>query len=190
MRYQHTGFSTGLGKDDAGAWLPPQQIATGWGNYTQVFSAGNGVIYVITGDGKLKWLKHTGFSNGKATWEGPKDVGRGWGDLKQIFSMGEGIIYAITNDGKLNWFRHNGYMTGDGLDTPGSWTGPKQVGTGWGEFTRVFSTGDGIIYGIAPSGKLMWFNHHGYKQGTFVWDGPKEVGKGWENLVQVFAQPQ
>jgi hypothetical protein len=189
MRYQHTGFNTGLGKDDNGAWLPAQQIATGWGNVTHAFSEGSGIIYAITGDGRLWWFRHTGFDGDRAIWEGPKDVGRGWGDLKQVFSMGEGIIYTISYDGKLNWYRHNGYMSGAGLDTPGSWTGPKQVGTGWGELKQVFSTGDGIIYGITPEGKLMWRRHRGFRDGTFAWEGPAQVGTGWGNLFQVFAQP-
>ena len=65
--------------------FPRRRIATGWGNLTQVFSAGEGIIYTITPDGKLWWFKHTGFINGKATWEGPKNVGRGWKSFKHVF---------------------------------------------------------------------------------------------------------
>jgi hypothetical protein len=72
------------------------------------------------------------------SWEGPKDVGRGW-DVKHVFSKCDGIIYAIGTDGILKWFRHNGFKTGAGLDVPGSWEGPKDVGRGWQDFISVFS---------------------------------------------------
>jgi hypothetical protein len=49
------------------------------------------------------------------------------------------FIYVIANDGILKWFRHNGFKTGAGLDVPGSWEGPKDVGRGWQNFISVFS---------------------------------------------------
>ena len=116
-------------------------------------------------------------------------MGRGWGDEKFSFSIGDGIIYSITRDGKLKWFRHNAYLTGAGLDTPGSWEGPKEVGTGWSGLVQVFGIGSGFIYGVTPAGKLMWYHHKGYRDGRVAWDGPVEVGHGWENLLLVFAQP-
>lgn len=182
--YQHAGFDIGLGKDDPNGWLPSQQLATGWDNVTHAFSTGEGVVYTITADGKLKWYKHAEGSN---RLEGPKEVGRGW-DVQQVFSIGEGIIYFTTKDGKLNWIKHNDYLYGDSFERPGSWTSAKVIGTGWETYRQVFSTGKGIIYGIRPDGKLMWYRHKGYKDGAMVWDGPIEVGKGWGEMRLVFAQ--
>jgi hypothetical protein len=183
--YQHAGFTNGLGKDDPKGWLPAQQFATGWNNVAHAFSAGDGVVYAITPDGKLNWYKH---AEGSTRLDGPKEVGRGW-DVQQVFSIGDGIIYFTTSDGKLMWIKHNGYLYGDGFERPGSWTSAKEVGTGWEIYRQVFSTGKGIIYGIRSDGKLMWYHHKGYKDGAMVWDGPIEVGKGWGEMRRVFAQP-
>ncbi len=187
MRYQHAGFAAGLGRDDTGGWLAPQQLANGWGNFAQTFSVGHGIIYAIARDGTLKWYRQTVSANGKSALEGPKDVDKGWSGLK-VFSGGDGVIYAIAGDGKLKWTRHNAFMTGAGTGTPGAWESRKDVGTGWNDFERVFSTGDGVVYAVTHDGKLMWYHHLGYKDGRFAWDPTKQVGNGWGNLRWVFAQ--
>jgi hypothetical protein len=56
-----------------------------------------------------------------------------------VFSRGDGIIYPIADDGILRWLKHNGFRTGAGLETPGAWEGPKDVGRGWGEVMHVFA---------------------------------------------------
>jgi len=193
MRFQHAGYGEGLGRDDAAAWLPPQEIATGWGNFTQVFSGGDGVLYAVTPEGKLWWYRHTGFINGRATLEGPKDVGRGWGGLRHVFSMGDGVIYRVTSDGKLWWHRHVAYRTGAGLESPASWEGGKEVGRGWEGMRQVFSAGGGVIYAVTPDGKLWWYRHTGYRTGRGLetpgsWEARKSIGNDWGNFVQAFAQ--
>jgi hypothetical protein len=165
--------------------------------------------------GDLMWCRHDGRDDGSFAWQGPKKVGTGWGELKQVFSGGDGIIYGVDpvvkasvqvtggtihpSGGNLWWYRHVG--RDDGSFT---WEGPKKVGTGWGEFTQVFSGGDGIIYGITPiveatidvktgqrshasGGDLMWYRHVGRDDGSFTWEGPKKVGNGWGELNQVFS---
>jgi len=188
MRYEHAGFENGLGKDDVGAWRAPQEILRGWGNVRQSFSAGNGVIYVITDDGRLLWYRHTGFSNGKAVVQGPKEVGHGWNGL-QVFSGGDGVLYSIAPDGTLSWHHHVAYLTGDGSEKPGAWEARRQVGTGWNGFRRVFSAGNGVIYVITADGKLMWYHHRGYRDGRFAWDPEQQVGTGWTDMRWAFAQP-
>ncbi|MEP6633165.1 MAG: tachylectin-related carbohydrate-binding protein [Luteimonas sp.] len=187
MRYQHIGFATGLGRDDNGGWLAPQQLANGWGNFAQTFSAGHGVIYAIARDGTLKWYRETVTANGKPSMEGPKDVDKGWNGLK-VFSGGDGVIYTIAGDGNLKWTRHNAFMTGAAVGTSGAWESRKDVGTGWNNFERVFSTGNGIVYAVTHDGKLMWYHHKGYQDGRFAWDAPQPVGTGWGGMRWVFAQ--
>jgi hypothetical protein len=107
-----------------------------------VFSAGSGIIYAITRDGKLRWYRHNGYLTGTGletpgAWEGPKEVGRGWNGFRQIVPAGAGVILVIENDGKLRWYRHNGYLSGAGLEAPGAWEGPKEVGTSWHGFKKV-----------------------------------------------------
>jgi len=193
MLFRHAGFGEGLGRDDAAAWLPPQEIATGWGNFTQIFSGGDGVIYAVTPEGKLRWYRHTGFINGRATLDGPREVGRGWGGLRHVFSMGDGVIYTITPDGKLRWYRHVAHRTGGGLETQGSWEGGREVGHGWEGLRQVFAAGRGVIYAVTPDGKLWWYRHRGYRTGRGFetpgsWEARKSISNDWGNFVQAFAQ--
>jgi hypothetical protein len=39
------------------------------------------------------------------------------------------VLYAVQPDGGLLWYRHDGH--GDGSFR---WSGPKQIGNGWGGF--------------------------------------------------------
>ncbi|MEP6633168.1 MAG: tachylectin-related carbohydrate-binding protein, partial [Luteimonas sp.] len=188
MRYRHAGFATGSGKNDPGSWQAPQQLASGWGDYTQAFSVGHGVIYAIARDGTLQWFRHTGFSGGKATMDGPRNVGHGWNGLK-AFSGGDGVMYTIAPDGKLRWYKHNAFMTGGGLDTPGAWENRTEVGSGWNGFDRVFAAGNGVIYAVAHDGTLLRYRHRGYQTGKFAWDAAQPVATGWGNLRGAFAQP-
>jgi hypothetical protein len=162
-----------------------------------VFGGGGNTIYFIGSNGLLKWSQHNGFNTGAgledpSAWSGPKDVGRGWQGLQHVFSGGNGIIYTIADDGILRWYKHNGFRTGAGLETPGAWEGPKDVGRGWGEVLQVFSGGDGIIYTISDDGILRWLKHNGFRTGAGLatpgaWEGPKDVGRGWGEVLQVFA---
>ena len=79
----------------------------------QVFSGGDGVIYVIMDNGDLMWYRHDGRVDGSFRWadNNPRKVGAGW-NFKQVFSGGDGVIYAITDTNDLLWFRHDG--RGDG----------------------------------------------------------------------------
>ena len=129
-------------------WQGPKDIGSGWGNFKNVFSTGNGVIYAITPEGKLLWHKHNFYEygvgsegqgkDGLAAWEGPREVGRGWQNFKHVFSSGEGVIYAVTKEGKLLWYQHQGFLTGSNI-----WLGPREVGiSGWENFEHVFALMD------------------------------------------------
>lgn len=61
-----------------------------------------GVIYGITADNQLMWMRHDGRADGSFRWapmpNGGKLVGRGW-NFKQVFGGGDGIIYgAVQHD--------------------------------------------------------------------------------------------
>ena len=116
----------GAGLNALGAWSGPTEVGSGWQNFKGVFGMGDGIIYAIAGDGKLKWYKHIGFRDGTMAWEGPKDVGTGWQNFKQVFGAGNGVIlYAIAGNGILI-----GKNT-PAIETDLQWEGPKNVGTGW-----------------------------------------------------------
>ncbi len=42
-----------------------------------------------------------------------------------------------------------------------------------------------IIYAVNQDGKLLWYKHRGYRDGTMSWAGPKEIGRGWGNFTQL-----
>jgi hypothetical protein len=83
-------------------------------------------------------------------------------------------------DGRLIWYRHDGWQTGTVAWTGGD--GSRVVGTGWTIYNRIFSGGSGILYGMHPDGRLIWYRHDGWQTGTFAWtggDGSRVVGTGW-----------
>lgn len=142
--YKHNGYLTGAGLTVPGAWESPKEVGHGWNGFEQVFSSGGGIIYVITKEGKLRWYKHNGYQTGAGlgtagAWDGPKEVGHGWNGFHQVIPAGGGVILIIQNDGKLRWYKHNGYLSGAGLNAPGAWEGPTEVGNGWHGFKKVIA---------------------------------------------------
>ncbi|MEZ0448674.1 tachylectin-related carbohydrate-binding protein [Cellulomonas sp. ICMP 17802] len=190
--YEHKGFNTGAGLASPDSWAGPREVGHGWGDVARVFSGGDGVIYAIMPDGTLRWYRHHGVATGDGletpgAWSGPRDVGVGWDSALHVFSTGGGVIYAVMPDGTLRWYRHDGVGDGRGLESPGAWSGPVDVGWGWADVTRVFSSGAGVIYAVMPDGTLRWFRHDGYATGAVQWQGPVEVGTGWDAFTTVFA---
>ncbi|GAB3591638.1 hypothetical protein GCM10027446_10210 [Angustibacter peucedani] len=193
--YRHDGAEQGGGVE---TWHGPSTVGRGWGQMRHVFPGGGDVLYAIDPDGVLWWYEHRGFNTGDGldvpgSWVGGRPVGRGWGDVAAVFSGGDGVIYVVDQDGRLLWYRHHGVATGDGLDVPGSWSGPNPVGTGWDSARLLFSAGEGIIYAVMPDGVLRWYRHRGVADGSGLgtpgaWEGPVDVGTGWGEVTQVFSR--
>ncbi|HEY3058679.1 MAG TPA: tachylectin-related carbohydrate-binding protein [Chloroflexota bacterium] len=78
--YKHLGYS-----DGSNTWSGPNSIGTGWQNFKQVFSTGDGVIYAIQNDGTLQWYRHLGYGDGSNTWSDPTSVGSGWQTFLGVF---------------------------------------------------------------------------------------------------------
>ncbi len=165
-------------------------IDTGLAGLRQIFSGGYNIVYVVTDDGLLKWYKlpnRARRDTSAEVWE-TKDLGSGWEQYQQIFAGGGGIIYAMRPNGKLYWFRHHAYQTGGSMESPGAWEGPKEVGSEWTQFKRIFPGGDGIVYVVAQDNRLKWLRHIEYYNGAKAWEGPKDVGgPGWGTYKQIFS---
>lgn len=105
-----------------------------------------------------------------------------------VFADGDGAIYAINSAGLLRWYQHAGRFLGAISWTAGS---GNQVGVGWAAgVQKVFSGGDGVVYGIRSNGDLLWYRHDGRFDGSSVWVNGglgKKVGNGWQNFLQVFS---
>ncbi len=188
--YKHSGYQTG-----STSWANNGggvSIGSGWNMYAKVFSAGDGIIYGIGNDGSLNWYKKTNIQSSDKVWENggaAKKVGQGWQNFVKVFSGGNGVIYAIKSDGSLYWYKHLGYSNG-----AWSWANGgvgKKIGSGWNMYSKVFSGGNGIIYGVASDSSLNWYNHLGYSTGSTSWannGGRKVVGThGWSAYNDLFS---
>jgi len=106
------------------------------------------------------------------------------------------ILYGILPNGELKWYGHNAALSGGGLERAGSWAvnSMKTIGIGWSEFKQVFSGGDGVVYGVLPSGELKWYRNTGYATARGYndaggWDprSGKTIGIGWNSFKQIFS---
>lgn len=100
-----------LGRDNGEfKWMDFRKVGHMWSGMKQVFSAGNGILYLIdpvieatisingrhtpSSGGNLRWYRHLGFQNGTSNWEPPRQVGTGWGFFQEVFSGGGGLLPA------------------------------------------------------------------------------------------------
>lgn len=135
--YKHLGQGNGTA-----SWANNGQftkVGENWDGFTEVFSAGNGIIYAIKPNGDLGWYKHLGYADGTNSWAGTgqfKKVGEDWNTISHAFSGGGDIIYGIKPNGDLGWYKHLGQQ--DGLS---SWANGGQftrVGEDWSIFVNAF----------------------------------------------------
>jgi hypothetical protein len=92
------------------------------------------------------------------------------------------FLYAIGQNGDLFWFKQPGGADPAAL---AAWEGPKTVGSGWQEFTRVYPAGGDRFYGLKQNGDLLWYSHNGFNDGTLDWLGPVTVGSGWQQFKAI-----
>jgi hypothetical protein len=103
----------------------------------------------------------------------PWQLGSTPADPRSIF------LYAVAGNGDLLWFRRDPQAR--------TWTGPRRVGNGWGNFSQVMHAGGNTFYGLTPQGVLKWYRHDGMNGGTASWQGPRDVATGWHRHRHVFA---
>lgn len=179
------------------------QIGIGWQGFSHVFSGGDGIIYAVKPSGELLWyrdLARNG-SNGPTAstgWEvhSGSQIGIGWNSFSHVFSGGDGIIYAIRPTGELLWYKD---IARNGTNGPNAATGwdansGNQIGTGWNDFSHVFSGGGGIIYAVKPSGELLWYkdvarNGSNGPAAANGWDARSgsQIGSGWNAFSLVIG---
>jgi hypothetical protein len=101
-------------------------------------------------------------------------------------SAGATVEITLSESGNLLWYKHEGQ--GDGVSRWANGSGGR-VGHGWQDFLSVFSTDDGVIYGIKPNGDLLWYKHEGREDGVNRWakGSGAVVGNGWAGFRSVFA---
>jgi hypothetical protein len=87
----------------------------GFGDYVRVFAGGDGIIYGVTADGRLHWMRHAGHASGSdapGSFLGPLPIASGFGTYTHVFSAGDGIIYGLTSAGELHWYKQRFHLQG------------------------------------------------------------------------------
>ncbi len=90
-------------------------------------------------------------------------------------------IYAVRPNGDLLWYRKESNST--------AWQGPRKVGNGWGSFRDIIAAGGNTLYALTAEGKLVWYRHDGFNDGSSAWTAPVEVGSGW-SFSRIFSGGQ
>lgn len=112
-------------------------------------------------------------------------VGSGWGSYSAVVpgqAWPEGsVVYGLTADGAVVW-----------LEIPASASmplhKPQLVQSGWGQKKNIFSTGEGVLYGVEPNGDLTWNHHVNNHDGMSApqWQ-QHPVGNGWGSFSRLFS---
>ncbi|RYX84419.1 hypothetical protein EON83_09840 [bacterium] len=68
------------------SWDGPKQVGTGWDQFINIFSPGNGEIYAIKPTGELMYYQHIGWRNGATIWGEHAVVAKGWADYATTFA--------------------------------------------------------------------------------------------------------
>ncbi|OLE20748.1 MAG: hypothetical protein AUG49_23995 [Catenulispora sp. 13_1_20CM_3_70_7] len=126
--------------------------------------------------GQLRRWSYASPLDGTSGWT-QQAIGIGWGGLT-VVSGGDGVLYTIDSLGNLHWYQDDNFAgTGGASWSAGS---GSLIGTGWGGLTTVVSGGQGVIYGIDPSGNLRWYRYLG-TNGSASWapGSGTTIGTGW-----------
>jgi Tachylectin len=141
--------------------------------------------YHMDGNGQLRRWTDSDPLTGTASWNQAM-IDPAWSSTK-TFSGGNGVIFTITPTGDLRWYKDNNYNSTGGA----SWD-PHSGATigfgGWNAYTTVIGGGDGVIYAVAPDGKLYWYKYTG-EAGEVSWVQftGRQIGTGWNSLQNVTA---
>jgi hypothetical protein len=79
----HVGRTDGTFRWAAGSG---NVVGTGWGDFKQLFSGGDGIIYGVNQNNQLVWYRHVGRTDGSFRWAAGSGnvVGTGWA-FTQLF---------------------------------------------------------------------------------------------------------
>lgn len=120
----------------------PKAVGSGWQNFKDIFSLGEGKVYAVKPDGTLLFYQQIGWQTGERSWQEARQVGTGWADFRQIVPAGDGVILAIKDDGKLLWYKHYGLQPiapNRLARIKEKWEGPVEIGSGWQGFKKVIA---------------------------------------------------
>jgi hypothetical protein len=156
------------------------KIGSGWGSFAWTGAGGDGVLYALTDDGKLRWYRYDTATQSWMKGSGGV-VGVGFTPKTKIVNIAvgrNGWIYTVRRDGRLALYQHVGRL--DGTATWVNGTG-YVLGRGWTGNEILAPQGDGTVY-RQVKGDLVWYRHTDPTAGNVTWsNGGRgiKVGAGW-----------
>lgn len=157
-----------------------------WKNYStdpyrnRITVDANGDIYTVEPDGNLHWRNY----NPTTRTLTHRVVDRGWDAYDLIAAAGDGVIYARGGyHAEIDRYRY--HAASQRLEFDG-WHMPGIVD--WRIFTRMFSPGGDILYGVTSAGDLQWYRYDEDVNRWFTGSG-RVVSTGWQSEVETFADP-
>lgn len=163
--------------------------------FTGIFdpaTASFNLLYAVKPNGELLWYMHRMGTKPKGFQDGTKsrveanttsNVSRVIGGNNSSDASAGAASDPLHTLGKR---RRVGPTPATGMEVMHAWDGPKLVGQGWQSFRDVMSAGGSGIYAITRDGKLKWYRHDGFLNGTPVWANQTEVGSGgWDKFIKV-----
>jgi hypothetical protein len=84
------------------------------------------------------------------------------------------------------FYRHDGWVDGTARFSHEA----VRIGRGgWADFRKIFSGGNGTIYGVSPAGDLMFYRHDGWVDGTarFSQEAVRVGRGGWTHFKFISA---
>ena len=181
--YRNTGWETG-----SSAWAnggTGLQIGTGWHQFVQVISAGDGqTLYAFDASGNCHWYQYqlSNWNTGAGTWTGGGAgpvIGGGFQVYPRILQGGwNGAMFCMDNSGSLWWYQ---YTAGNGQGGSSAWANsgePVKIGSGFQMLKRAWTEPNGVIYGATQPGELVWYRYLG--SGSWANNGTAvQIGTGW-----------
>lgn len=182
--------------------LPPGHTLEALGSSAIILSAGKGQppavekppvgsgtdwLYAVDAKGHLWKFKQAGHALSKAK----RENGDWSGFVSVIVSGAAGsdlVVYGLQANGDLIWRRIGGIASG--IDTAAAplRQAEKPVGNGWNSFKHVFSTGEGVVYGVAANDDLVWYRQKNKDTGNAAPQWVSHVvGTGWGSFTRLFS---
>ncbi|NUR01915.1 MAG: trypsin-like serine protease [Streptomyces sp.] len=122
----------------SGTWEGGQAVDTGWGGYSHIFAADDGVVYGI--DSATGHLVRSRYDFDAQRWvqhQVTVDT-NDWRATKQITSFGGDTVVRIKTDGDVRQYRYN-----EGTGTFDSWNKLLGSGDNWTLYTSVTASPEG-----------------------------------------------
>ena len=168
-----------------------EQLASGWGNVTQVFAEpfsrtnSTATVVAINANGEMTAYGLTHGPSGLTLSTGTV-IGSGWTGFKHVTYAGDGVFFAVASDGNLLWYRDLD-VAGRTADWADGGIG-HVIGTGWQNFPLVFA-GAGAIYASTDNGDLLWYGYWDWESDSGAWSpgSGSVVGTGWDTVAAATA---